>query len=78
MKYYNNGSGFSVRCSKQDVQHFNRLWPCSSLPTRSITFGFDTQGNLVDIWPLNGIDGPEAVALSNDAYTFGLNRRPHV
>jgi hypothetical protein len=75
MTYTNQGSGFSVRCSRADVEHFRDRWPCSGLPARAITFGFERNGDLVEIYPdSERFDGPALVALSQDAQAFGAAR----
>lgn len=64
---------FSVQVSRREVEDFNAHWPCSSLPDASITFCFDSNG-LCDILPYriaSKVDGPEAVALSQDAEEYG-------
>jgi hypothetical protein len=55
-----------VRVSPEEVAAFNATWPCSKLPECPITFEFDERGDLVDMDPFT-IDGPEAVALAEDA-----------
>ncbi len=75
MRYYDNGSLFSVTVTRREVEAFNRSWPCSSLPNRAITFQYDKRnGALVDILPYSiagKVDGPEAVALAGDAEKYG-------
>lgn len=59
-----------VFVSANDVRLFNSTWPCSSIPERACWFEFD-DGDLVDLSAhLSSIDGPELVALSNDAQNF--------
>jgi hypothetical protein len=73
MRVRDNGCYYSVSVSQVEVATFNRRWPCSSLPERSIAFQFDKRnGDLVDIWPdSDKVDGPEALALSQDAQAYG-------
>jgi hypothetical protein len=47
----NDRTGLVVAVSAQDVQEFNRTWPCSNIPEISIKFEFDSHGNLIDIIP---------------------------
>lgn len=78
MKAFDNGAFYSVQVSRHEVSAFNRQWPCSQLPDCAITFEFDKRnGDLVDIRAgrnTSKVDGPEAVALSNDAQAFGRAR----
>ena len=73
MKYFNRGSCYSVLVSRRDVEAFKRIYPCSGLPDRAITFQFDRRnGDLVDIWPdSHTFDGPGLLALSQDAHAYG-------
>ena len=75
MKYYNQGSGFGVEISESELDEFNAMWPCSDLEGAQY-FSFEADGDLVD-HEGNG-DGPEAVALSKDAYIWGLSKRSEV
>lgn len=59
----------TVIVSRAEVQAFRRRWPCSGLPDRKIAFEFDTDWNLVDI--STDYDGPDILALSQDASDFG-------
>ena len=70
MRYYDQGSGYAVKVSRQEVEAFAETWPCCRLPRRAITFYFNNNGDLVDLYP-DGVDGPEAVALSEDAQAYG-------
>jgi len=78
MRVYDNGAFYTVAVYAAEVQAFNRSWPCSSLPARSISFQFDkSSGDLVDIMPYDiadQVDGPEAVALGEDAMRYGAER----
>lgn len=70
MKYIDNGCLYSVSVSKAEVQSFKARWPCSDLPDRSHWFQFAKRnGDLVDMRPLS-YDGPDLLALSNDAKAF--------
>lgn len=69
------GSDVRVTVTADEVADFNSRWPCSSLPEVRIDFVFDSSGDLVDIFP-DHIDGPEALALCEDAQTF-MHRKLH-
>jgi len=75
MRVYDNGAYFTVAVYASEVRTFNQGWPASGLPDRSIAFQFDkASGDLVDVMPAeiaDQVDGPEAVALSEDAGNFG-------
>jgi len=76
MRVFDCGGGYSVQVSRLEVEAFNRSWPCSNLPDASITFCFDSGGDLVDILPYriaDRVDGPEALALCEDAQNYALN-----
>lgn len=74
MRAYDNGCLYTVTVSAAEVHAFNQTWPCSSLPERSIWFQFDKRnGDIVDLHPYS-IDGPEVVALSQDAQAYGRKR----
>ena len=71
MRVRGEGSFYTVFVSAREVAEWNRRWPCSSLQGRQ-SFTFDRNGDLVD---RNGKgDGPEAVALSQDAQEYALTR----
>ena len=78
MRFYDNGSGYSVTVTRREVEDFVSRWPCCSLPRRAITFCFDkSNGDLVDILPesiSHKVDGPESLALSQDAQAYGVKR----
>lgn len=78
MKAYDNGSFFSVTVTRAEVDAFARRWPCCSLPDAAITFQFaKSNGDLVDIAPYriaDQVDGPEAVALAEDARAYGRKK----
>lgn len=78
MKYVDNGSFYTVRCTKADVEAFKRSYPCSGLPNMAIAFQFDARnGDLVDIYcrrDTHTFDGPGLVALSQDAQRYGKER----
>jgi hypothetical protein len=61
-----------VMMSRKDVDAFKTSYPCSGLPSRAITFEFDSRnGDLVDIFPDSArFDGPALLALSQDAQEF--------
>lgn len=78
MRAFDNGSLYLVTVSRNEVSAFARRWPCCNLPDSSITFQFDKRnGDLVDITPYriaDKVDGPEALALADDAQTYGRAR----
>lgn len=71
MKIRNTGTiqnpNLTVIVSRAEVAAFRSKWPCSNLPDRAITFFYDHNGDLVDLHPGN-IDGPDVVALCEDAW----------
>lgn len=59
--------GYTVAVGASEVDGWNRGWPCSTLRGRQL-FTFDAAGDLID---RDGDgDGPEAVALSEDAQEY--------
>ena len=77
MRAFDNGSLYSVQCSRADVEAFQAQYPCSGLPSRPIWFQFDKRnGDLVDIMPDSSrFDGAAGlVALSEDAQEYGRKR----
>ncbi len=65
--------GRKVIVSRQAVQLFNSVWPCSELrATRAYWFEFEANGDLVDTDCPEQDDGSAAAALSQDcqAYLF--------
>lgn len=71
MKLIHKGSFAFVEVSKAEVIAFKNRWPCSSLPEKTIGFEFDkSNGDLVDVVWANGYDGPDLLALANDAKAF--------
>lgn len=65
---FDGGAFVSVTMSAREVAAFKRSWPASGLPDRAITFEFQkSNGDLVDLRPFS-VDGPAAVALSEDAW----------
>lgn len=72
MRVTQAGSTLTVTVSADEVEQFNRRWPCSTLPVTAIAFEFDNRnGDLVGC-PDN-VDGPEAVALSQDAWKYATS-----
>jgi hypothetical protein len=75
MKYIDNGSYFTVQCSKADVEAFKTQYPCSGLPSLAIGFQFyKRNGDLVDIFCKRDsatFDGSGLAALSQDAFAYG-------
>ncbi len=52
---------------RDEVNRFNRSWPGSKLEDRGYWFEFARNGDLVDTDIPEHSDGPEALALSQDA-----------
>jgi hypothetical protein len=74
MKAIDNGSLFSCTVSSAEVSAFNAKWPGSRIPVKSLWFQFDKRnGDLVDMKPSN-MDGPEVLALSQDAQNFAAKK----
>ena len=72
MRVYDQGSFYRVTVSANEVDRFNRRWPCSTLDgAQSFTFDKRT-GDLVDRTGQG--DGGEAVAMSEDAQRYGAKR----
>jgi len=59
-----------VRFSREEIDEFNRTWPCSELRNRSYWFEFNKDGDLVDTNVPEHDDGSAALALSQDAWKF--------
>lgn len=74
MKAFDNGSFYSCQCSTNDVRMFNSTWPCSVIPNRPMWFQWDKRnGDLVDMKP-SDVDGPEVLALCEDAQKYAKKR----
>lgn len=71
MRLYKQGDSCRVTVSRREVDEFNRRWPGSSLEGPQ-SFTFHENGDLVDRSGRG--DGPEAVALSNDAQDYAASR----
>lgn len=70
MRVYDQGSLVRVCVSRREIDRFKRTWPCSGLPSKSISFVFDkVNGDLVDLSP-SFVDGSAATALSQDAKDY--------
>lgn len=78
MRYFDNGSLFTVQCSRWDVRAFKLGWPCSGIPDVTIGFKFEKHnGDIVDIFcrcNTSEFDGPALLALSQDAQAYGQAR----
>jgi hypothetical protein len=61
--------GFAVVATRNGVDSFRSSWPCSRLPDRPLRFEFAPNGDLVDL--NTNYDGPDILALSQDAQEFG-------
>ena len=75
MRYYDNGSGFTVGYTSRDADNFSRRWPCSTVEG-SGSFSFDARGNLVGVsGTARECDGWDWVAFSQDCQAYGRSRR---
>ena len=63
--------GFRVVVTASGVYSFRAAWPCSHLKEQPIVFEYASNGDLVDIGWSNQPDGPDLLALSQDAQEFG-------
>lgn len=72
MRVYDNGSMFTVSCSRNDVEQFARQWPCFGR-IEPLWFQYEKRnGDLVDTNQRDGRqDGSGVVALSDDAMRYG-------
>lgn len=69
MNVHDCGAFVRVEFEPADVARFRSSWPCFHGPDR-VTFEFQrSNGDLVDMSP-SDFDGPEAMAMSQDAWTF--------
>jgi hypothetical protein len=68
MKAYGN----RVCVSRDDVADFRSQWPCSGLPDKAMWFEFESNGDLVDVGPMDTsrFDGPDLLALSQNAQEY--------
>lgn len=63
-----------VIVSREEVENFNRSWPCSELrATRAYWFEFDANGDLVDTDVPEQDDGSAASAMAEDCKAFLFN-----
>jgi hypothetical protein len=69
MKVKKLGSDTRVTVSQSEVEYFKSKWPCSGLPDKAISFIFESNGDLVDIFGVNEKNdcGEALLALSQDA-----------
>lgn len=75
MRVYDQGSGFRVVVSIDDVRRFKSVWPASGIPTRSMWFDFNKdRGDLVDTNAPDAGDGSALLALSEDAQKYGESK----
>jgi hypothetical protein len=56
--------------SREEVDSFRARWPGCNLRSRSYWFEFDQGGDLIDSDVPEQDDGPDAFALSQDAWEF--------
>lgn len=74
MKFWSNGSAYTVECTAADVSMFASAWPCFG-ETKAIWFQFDRHnGDLIDMGDSSGMDEQGVVALSHDAQKYGLEK----
>ena len=74
MRYYDNGSGFTVSFTSADAEDLADFWPCSTVKGKG-HFAFADNGDLVDMSPVSDSDGPDWVAFSQDCHKWGLRKR---
>ncbi len=78
MQTFDNGCFYTVTVTAREVEAFRRVWPCSGLRSRPVTFQFDKRnGDLVDSNDADNhpnADGGAMVALSADAQAYGARR----
>lgn len=74
MRLYKQGAYVRVTVSYHEVRNFKLRWPCSTLPSRGVSFTLDARnGDLVDMAP-DSMDGADVAALSEDAKEFAVSR----
>ena len=73
MRTYDNGCGFTVTFSVNDVHRFASRWPCCDLTARRGFFEFDNYGDLVDL-DGNQPDRYELLAFSRACQEHGERR----
>lgn len=74
MRMYKQGSEIRVCVSGDEVDYFNRHWPCSELTGHPISFTFASDGDLVDTNARETEDGGALLALSQDAWKYTEGR----
>lgn len=75
MRYYDNGSGFTVSYSRIDADNFRASWPCSTVTGRG-SFSFEDNGDLVDAsGTASTHDGADWAAFSHDCQEYGEHQR---
>ena len=62
-------AGFAVVVTVWGVEAFKDRWPCSQLGNGPIRFEFESNGDLCGM--SRDVDGPDVLALSEDAQRFG-------
>lgn len=71
MRYYFNGSGFTVSFNAQDSRDFGEDWPCSTVEGKGF-FGFTANDDLIDAGgSALGGDGDDWLAFSRDCQKYG-------
>lgn len=71
MRYYFNGSGYTVGFNHRDSQEFSESWPCSSVEGKG-SFSFEPCGDLVDTEGAAATgDGSDWLAFSQDCKEYG-------
>jgi hypothetical protein len=71
MRVFREGTCVTVVFSAREVAIWNRRWPGSTLRGLQ-SFTFDRKGELVDLYGYG--DGPEAVAMVQDAKRFAFGK----
>lgn len=73
MRVEDTGRWVTVHIGLAGVMAFKEQWPGSYLPDDDVCFEFDKfNGDLVDMCP--DMDGPDALALSNDAWNYAVDK----
>ena len=72
MKYFFNGSAFSVCFSRDDAEQFASRWPCSTVQGRG-SFQFARNGDIIDVdGEAQDHDGPDWLAFAQDCCAYGM------
>jgi hypothetical protein len=72
MRYYNNGSGFTVSYTDSDADDFSYGWPGSSVDGKGF-FEFASNGDLVGCGgSASDLDGVDWSAFAEDCKNYGI------